>query len=596
MLVARLQQGLLRLRTVLPKFKMADAIPKEATAVAKVTQSPEDSQASSGNKRPLESMEQIGSVSSVATATSAATTQADTAATTLATTVAVTETTPIATVAATPVTTVTATTIVSSEATAVAVAASTEEPAPKKLKTEDDSSNASPLKIVKRKVAMLLSYSGVGYKGMQKNPGEKTIEEDLAHALLKCQAITEEQAQNFGKMAFQRCARTDKGVSAAGQVVSLKMKIFDNVVGRINEYLPPCIRVMGIKRTTGSFNSKYNCDFRTYIYMLPTFAFEPIEEITTESYRVTEEKLQEVKELLMLYIGTHNFHNFTSGKLFKDPSAYRYIREFTCDEPYIYEGLEFVILRVRGQSFVLHQIRKMIGLVIAIAKGFAPKDTLERAFGEDKLDIPRAPGLGLVLESVHYDVYNRRWGSDGMHEALTWDDCKDDLEAFKKEHIYPTIVSTEKKQRAMMQWLSTLPLHTYDVIETPNPYRGLASHIEKDRREKKERLNMSSANSGNKEERPLESASSSHRAQGDGGPEVTSTTGQEQSHQVGGPDGTSVEDKHEAECKTSSSEVQPAGHSVETQDRVPMETGKANETREEISSTSKGPDPGIGTT
>ena len=78
-----------------------------------------------------------------------------------------------------------------------------------------------------------------------RNPGEKTIEDDLASALVKCQAIPPEHGEFFGKMAFQRCARTDKGVSAAGQVVSLKMILLDNVVEKINEYLPPCIRVMG---------------------------------------------------------------------------------------------------------------------------------------------------------------------------------------------------------------------------------------------------------------------------------------------------------------------------------------------------------------
>ncbi|XP_022080897.1 tRNA pseudouridine synthase A, mitochondrial-like isoform X2 [Acanthaster planci] len=553
MLVTRLHRGLFRLRTVLPLFNMADSVPKETAAVAMVSQSPEDSKVSNGNKRLLESDEQKSSGSSPAQVTTTANS------------------------AASMLVSVAATVSVSSEAKVAATSTTTasfDEPEPKKLKTEDESSNAPSFKYVKRKVAMLLAYSGVGYKGMQRNPGEKTIEEDLAKALLKCQAITEEQAQNFGKMAFQRCARTDKGVSAIGQVVSLKMRIFDNVVEQINEYLPPCIRVMGIKRTTGSFNSKHNCDFRTYIYMLPTFAFEPVEEITTESYRITAEKLTEVKDLLALYPGTHNFHNFTSGKAFKDPSAYRYIREFTCGEPFMDQGLEFVVLKVRGQSFVLHQIRKMIGLVIAIVKGFTPKETLERAFEGDKLDIPRAPGLGLVLESVHYEAYNRRWGNDGMHEALTWDEHEGKIDAFKKEHIYPTIVNKEKKERSMMQWLSTLALHTYDVPETPNPYRKLSREIQ-DRKEEETTI------SRKQENHPLPSASCSQPEYGDGGPEVTSTTSQEQSNQDGS---RSTEDKHKA--SSSSSEVQLPDGTVNTQ---VLKAKDSSEKTCEISSTSGGP-------
>ena len=79
-----------------------------------------------------------------------------------------------------------------------------------------------------------------------RNPGPyPTIEEDLVKALLKTGAIPQDHARFMGKMSFQRCARTDKGVSAAGQVVSLKMLLLDNIVEKTNEHLPPSIRVMG---------------------------------------------------------------------------------------------------------------------------------------------------------------------------------------------------------------------------------------------------------------------------------------------------------------------------------------------------------------
>lgn len=38
------------------------------------------------------------------------------------------------------------------------------------------------------------------------------------------------------------------------------------------------------------------------------------------------------------------------------------------------------------------------------------------------MDIPKAPGLGLILEDVHYDSYNRRFLGDGIHEQLVWDE------------------------------------------------------------------------------------------------------------------------------------------------------------------------------
>ena len=49
---------------------------------------------------------------------------------------------------------------------------------------------------------------------------------------------------------------------------------------------------------------------------------------------------------------------------------------------------------------MLHQIRKMIGLAVAIMRGFATKDTMENAFKMERVDIPIAPGLNLLLEQV----------------------------------------------------------------------------------------------------------------------------------------------------------------------------------------------------
>lgn len=57
---------------------------------------------------------------------------------------------------------------------------------------------------------------------------------------------------------------------------------------------------------------------------------------------------------------------------------------------------------ISGQSFMLHQIRKMMGLMIAIVRGLTTADTISRAYEKDKLDIPIAPGLGLLLEEVPF--------------------------------------------------------------------------------------------------------------------------------------------------------------------------------------------------
>lgn len=59
-----------------------------------------------------------------------------------------------------------------------------------------------------------------------RNPGVRTIEEDLLKALFEAKYITEEDFNNQQNAQFQRSSRTDKGVSAARQVVSLKLRMY----------------------------------------------------------------------------------------------------------------------------------------------------------------------------------------------------------------------------------------------------------------------------------------------------------------------------------------------------------------------------------
>lgn len=339
----------------------------------------------------------------------------------------------------------------------------------KKLKT--DNFIEDERKFPKKKVVLLIAYSGKGYYGMQRNPGNsqfRTIEDDLVTALVKSGCIPQEHSDDMKKMSFQRCARTDKGVSAAGQVVSLKVRLLDEIIEKINEHLPPQIRVLGLKRVTQGFNSKNNCDARTYSYTLPTVAFAPKDYDTEEAaaFRLSTETLDKVNQLFGLYKGTHNFHNFTSQKASNDPSARRYITQMSCGQPFISRENEFAEITVRGQSFMMHQIRKMIGLVIAVIKGYTTESVIEKSWGKEKVDVPKAPGLGLVLERVHFDRYNKRFGGDGLHERLEWDKEEEAIKAFKNAHIYPTIVETECQEGSMISWMATLPAHDFEATAT----------------------------------------------------------------------------------------------------------------------------------
>nr|GMD82366.1 tetraspanin-10 [Ipomoea batatas] len=98
-----------------------------------------------------------------------------------------------------------------------------EVPAPKKQKmstttTSDDEDfdpavavaavndgSASPerkRKYKRRKIAIFFAYYGVGYPGMQKNPGAKTIEGDLEEALFHAEAVPEYWILAVGVIGF----------------------------------------------------------------------------------------------------------------------------------------------------------------------------------------------------------------------------------------------------------------------------------------------------------------------------------------------------------------------------------------------------------
>lgn len=447
----------------------------------------------------------------------------------------------------------------------------------------------------KRKVAVLIGYSGTGYKGMQISGTEKTIEGDLFHAFVKAGAISKANAEDPKKSSLVRCARTDKGVHAAGNMISLKLIVEDeDIVEKINAELSPQIRVWGIERTIGSFSCYQSCNSRWYEYLIPSHSFlpphpsswlakqmeaaadevgdragyesrqeevkgfwemvdrdeiqailqtidddirwdvikalqgeeeasakatkidaetdQPIragktleqqeakEEKTEEAaiiinepaatsgaavpntdltdaemervlrlraatkrlrgayisakrrYRTPQKRVQRIQEALSKYVGTKNYHNYTVQKSFKDPSAKRHIKSFIVNEKPILIGdgpdeqrTEWLSLKVHGQSFMMHQIRKMIGMVTLLIRSGGKIDTMDDSFTEVRFSIPKVPGSGLLLERPVFDSYNETQAVKHGRGELDFGKYQKELEAFKEREIYQHIFHEEEK-------------------------------------------------------------------------------------------------------------------------------------------------------
>uniref|UniRef100_A0AC35TUW9 tRNA pseudouridine synthase n=1 Tax=Rhabditophanes sp. KR3021 TaxID=114890 RepID=A0AC35TUW9_9BILA len=322
-----------------------------------------------------------------------------------------------------------------------------------------------------RKYALLLAYQGKNYFGMQLQKNQETVESHLLDALHKCGYINDHEKNEIYSFRFQRAARTDKAVSAVRQTCSMFLpKDFGvNIDGhlKLNEFLPNDIRALGFRVATKGFHCQKDCSSRTYSYTVPSYTFAPTNELSTDDYRLSPEQVGEVNEILNIYKGTHNFFNYTSKRDSDDKSCIRYIIDFKLGEPYKYvddihkKEHEFVTVYIKGQSFMLHQIRKMIGMTIAVIRGFTTRSEIQRTFEGIRMDVPKAPGLGLVLEQVHYDAYDKRWNNS--HPTLdNWGEEVDkEIEKLKMTLVYKEIFETECHNFHMMQWLADMDKHDF---------------------------------------------------------------------------------------------------------------------------------------
>lgn len=79
---------------------------------------------------------------------------------------------------------------------------------------------------------------------------------------------------------------------------------------------------------------------------------------------------------------------------------------------------------------MMHQIRKMVGLAVAVLRGVAPRDCIKQGYDTFRyLNIPMAPELGLFLDRTFYESYNRKWAPE--HDVLNSDEWAETIAEFK---------------------------------------------------------------------------------------------------------------------------------------------------------------------
>ncbi|KAJ2031355.1 tRNA pseudouridine synthase 1, partial [Coemansia sp. S2] len=109
-------------------------------------------------------------------------------------------------------------------------------------------------------------------------------------------------------------------------------------------------------------------------------------------------------------------------------------------------------------SFMLHQIRKMVGLVILMTRSGAPLELMDALFEkESRVNVPKAPSLGLLLESPVFDGYNSRADKQvqGLTNPVTFEPYQKTMDEFKQRFIYDAIIRTEMTESIFDGWVNS---------------------------------------------------------------------------------------------------------------------------------------------
>ncbi|OAG32638.1 tRNA pseudouridine38-40 synthase [Nematocida sp. ERTm5] len=314
--------------------------------------------------------------------------------------------------------------------------------------------------MAKKRVALIIGYNGIGYKGSQINKEEKTIEKTVCDEIHALHYISERNAEDYSKVALQRSSRTDKGVHAAMLVLSLRIEIAEgrsckDLENKLKESLPAHgIVLHRLIETTKNFDAKHRCESRVYEYFVPQSAYVTESDTPEDISRKTKiftETLQKME-------GTHNFHNFTI--LTQEKGPVRFIKKIAVEE-YAAEGIKWNKVVLHGQSFMIHQIRKMIGFSVLAAQRLAsPLDVpkaLELVFSTEKRNIPKVPGELLLLSHSYFSNYNEKFGDTrGVIDNTGCDEYKQNI-------LYPE-VCTKSNAELFNNWQEVIDKHADEFL------------------------------------------------------------------------------------------------------------------------------------
>jgi tRNA pseudouridine38-40 synthase len=203
------------------------------------------------------------------------------------------------------------------------------------------------------------------------------------------------------KRRVQSASRTDVGVHAKGQVVCFRTttRLPPPIILRaLNHYLPDDVAVREAFLVEADFNVRGDAISREYEYrILNSTVRSPLNEkfVYQVAGRLNIRMMNKVSQLLK---GKHNFASFASA-LSVAKCTFR-----TVHEAKFIRKSNMVIFKIIANSFLRHQVRNTVGLLIKVGLGSVNGDEFRRIMDARKIGLagPAAPPCGLYLMKVNY--------------------------------------------------------------------------------------------------------------------------------------------------------------------------------------------------
>jgi len=240
----------------------------------------------------------------------------------------------------------------------------------------------------------ITSYRGTSYCGWQKQTVSKlpSIEESIEKVISR---ILSTDIKIYGS------GRTDAGVHALGQTFhfdSPKELDIYKFSHSMNELLPDDIRILSLKAVEDIFHARFNAKAKTYIYKIKNSKVSDPFSNDLEYTLSQPLNIEKMVEASKLFIGEHNFQNFTS----KDEDDANFVRNIF-DIKITKENDNIVIL-MTGDGFMRYMVRMIVGNLIQVGLGKISKEHIEKELAnfDRKPSSHKAPAQGLYLKEVIY--------------------------------------------------------------------------------------------------------------------------------------------------------------------------------------------------